>query len=120
MLIRKLKNLEEFTAQDRSSLKEILNGKKEPLKIHYSLAWASVKPEEKTLAHKLKYTEVYYILKGLGRMHINEETREVEKNDAIYIPPDSIQFIENIGTEDLEFLCIVDPAWEISAETVIR
>ncbi len=119
MLIKRLKELIEFTAQDTSSLKEILNPKKEPLSIHYSLAWASVKPGKKTLAHKLKYCEVYYILKGSGRMHIDDETSAVEKGDTVYIPPDSIQSIENTGNEDLEFLCIVDPAWEKDAETII-
>lgn len=42
-------------------------------------------------------------------MHINEESKEVEKDCAVYVPPSSIQFIKNTGNEDLEFLCIVCP-----------
>ena len=37
---------------------------------------------------------------------------------AIYIPPDSLQFIQNTGTNDLVFLCIVDPAWKKENETI--
>ncbi len=28
-----------------------------------------------------------------------------------YIPPDSVQWIENIGDSDLKFLCMVYPPW---------
>lgn len=42
-------------------------------------------------------------------MHINEESKEVEKDCAVYIPSSSIQFIKSTGNEDLEFLCIVCP-----------
>jgi mannose-6-phosphate isomerase-like protein (cupin superfamily) len=34
----------------------------------------------------------------------------------IYIPPKGVQYIENTGDSDLEFLCIVDPPWFPEAE----
>lgn len=120
MNIRHLKDCAKFAAGDNSQLREILNPKKEKLKINYSIAWASVKPGEKTLVHKLKFTEVYYILKGTGSMHIANKENSVKENDTIYIPPGAIQFIENIGKKNLEFLCIVDPAWEPECEEIIR
>ena len=36
---------------------------------------------------------------------------QVKKNDAIFVPPNSKQFLENSGEMDLVTLCIVDPAW---------
>lgn len=36
----------------------------------------------------------------------------------IYIPPHSKQFIENNGSVNLKFLCIVDPAWKPEDEEV--
>ena len=92
---------------------------KEKLKLHYSLAWAMVKPHEKTAAHKLNFAEVYYIIKGSGRISINNEERLIKAHDTVYIPPDVVQFVENIGDENLEFLCIVDPAWRQDAERII-
>ncbi|MEO0162775.1 MAG: cupin domain-containing protein [candidate division WOR-3 bacterium] len=120
MLIKRLKNLKTFIAGDNSKLKEILNPRKENLELRYSLAYARVGKNKKTLKHRLKYSEVYFILKGIGVMHINNEEKCVKPGDTIYIPPGSIQFIENKGKTPLEFLCIVDPAWEPACEEVVE
>jgi len=119
MYIKHLKDCPKFIAGDNSHLREILNPKKENLSIHYSLAWAYVKPNEKTLVHELKVSEVYFILKGKGTMHIDNEKQNIGKGDTIYIPLNAAQLIENTGEENLEFLCIVDPAWTPDAEKIL-
>ena len=118
MYVKHLKDSIEFTAGDNSLLREILNPKKEDISIHYSLAWTYVKPGEKTFLHEVKVSEVYFILKGKGTMHIYNEEKNIGKGDTIYIPPNAAQFIENTGEENLEFLCIVDPAWEPKVECI--
>ena len=122
MLIRKLQDRELITALDNTRVREILNPKHEsrPLALNYSLAHAIVKPSESSLPHKFhEASEVYYILKGNGLMHINDETADVSPGDTIYIPPRAVQWIENKGSDDLEFLCIVDPAWQPDAEELV-
>ena len=122
MLIRKLQDRELITALDDTRVREILNPKHEsrPLTLTYSLAHATIQPGERSLPHKFhEASEVYYILKGKGLMHIDDETAEVSPGDTIYIPPPSVQWIENIGSDDLEFLCIVDPAWKPDAEELV-
>ena len=52
-------------------------------------------------------------------MHIDDESAEVHPGDTIYIPPMAIQYIECVGEEDLEFLCIVYPEWEPNAEELV-
>jgi mannose-6-phosphate isomerase-like protein (cupin superfamily) len=52
-------------------------------------------------------------------MHINNDEKNIGKGDTIYIPPNATQFIENTGEENLEFLCIVDPAWTPGAEKIL-
>jgi mannose-6-phosphate isomerase-like protein (cupin superfamily) len=64
-------------------------------------------------------SEVYFIIHGRGRMYINNEENDVQKHDTVYIPPHAVQSIENIGSEDLEFLCIVDPAWRPAVEEIL-
>ena len=120
MRIKQLKECAQFTAGDKSLLREILNLRREKLKIRYSLAWAKVKPRKQTLPHKLKYAEVYYIIKGKGRMHINNKKNLVKESDTIYIPPHAVQFIKNTGKGDLEFLCLVDPAWQPECERIVE
>ena len=119
MIIKDLKDCREITAGDGSALRELLHPDRGRLQIDYSLAHAVVKPGGKTRAHRLKNSEVYYILEGRGLMHIEQETAEVSAGQAVYIPPFHIQFIENTGATELAFLCIVGPAWKPEDEEVL-
>jgi mannose-6-phosphate isomerase-like protein (cupin superfamily) len=74
---------------------------------------------QKTRPHKLKSSEIYYIISGQGLMHIDHESFEVSPDCTVYIPPDTVQYIENTGDYDLKFLCIVDPAWRQEDEEVL-
>jgi mannose-6-phosphate isomerase-like protein (cupin superfamily) len=96
----------------------LLHPDKAELALRYSLAHAVLHPGKTSQLHSLRTSEVYYILEGIGRMHINDETEIVTPGQAIYIPPHAKQYIENIGTTDLKFLCIVDPTWRKEDEEV--
>ncbi|MBU1121764.1 MAG: cupin domain-containing protein [Candidatus Omnitrophota bacterium] len=119
MYIKKFQDCQQFIAGDDSILREYLHPDKEDLKINYSLAHAIVKRGQVTKPHKLKTSEVYYILEGKGLMHIDGEAWQVGPMDVVYIPPFAVQYIENIGDRDLKFLCIVDPAWKLEDEQII-
>ena len=119
MFVRKMDTIASFKAGDRSLLKEILHPAKHPIDLRYSLAWATVKPGHATELHTLEYAEVYHIIRGQGRVRVNNEENDVEETDTVYIPPHAVQSIRNTGVKDLEFLCIVDPAWEPGIETII-
>ena len=116
MHLTRLEECRPFVGGDGSLLREILHPDKHRVDIRYSLAWAKVAANDKTLPHILNHPEVYHILRGKGRMHINNEVNAVSRNDTVYIPAGAIQFIENIADDDLEFLCIVDPAWQPEIE----
>lgn len=106
-------------AADGSLLRELLHAQKGDFAFRYSLAHASVAKGKDTKPHRLKFTEVYYILEGRGRMHIDDEYRDVRPGCSVYIPASASQYIENIGDSDLKFLCIVDPAWQADAEDIL-
>jgi mannose-6-phosphate isomerase-like protein (cupin superfamily) len=118
MLIQKLTACAEFTAGDGTRLRELLHPDKQPVDLRYSLAHAIVAPGQTSYPHSLATSEVYYILSGVGEMHIGEEMQLVESGDAVYIPPHAKQFIHNPGVEPLIFICLVDPAWRVEDETV--
>jgi mannose-6-phosphate isomerase-like protein (cupin superfamily) len=118
MFLKHLKNCQEFTAGDGASLRELLHPEKVNLRIRYSLAHAKVAAGQETFPHKLKSSEVYYILAGQGLMHIDEESLEVGAECAVYIPPGARQHIKNTGDCELKFLCIVDPAWRKEDEEI--
>ncbi len=120
MFLKYLKDCREFVAGDDSILRELLYPEKTALQIRYSLAHAKVEVGRMTKPHKLQAAEVYYIIAGKGRMHIDEESLEVGPECAVYIPPQAMQYIENTGSSDLKFLCIVDPAWRKEDEDVFN
>ena len=118
LFTKKLNDCEEFIAGDNTILREILHPDKADLELRYSLAHAVLKHGKTSYPHALKTSEVYYILEGHGLMFIDEESREVEAHETIYIPPGAKQYIKNIGDQDLKFLAIVDPAWQESDEII--
>jgi len=119
MYIRDLKDCEEFIAGDNCTLREILHPDKEALDLRYSLAHAIVKPGDTTWRHRLRTSEVYYIIEGDGIMHIDGENAPVHPGSTVYIPPMASQSITNSGKADLKFICIVDPAWRKEDEEVL-
>lgn len=119
MFIRELLDCPEFTAGDNCQLREILHPDKEDLSLRYSLAHAIVGPGQTTWMHSLKTSEVYYILFGEGMMHIDDRSAPVRPGSTIYIPPLARQSITNTGSEELKFICIVDPAWRAEDEEIV-
>lgn len=119
MFVRSLGDCKEFVAGDGSLLRELLHPDKAPLAIRYSLAHATVPPGAATKPHRLTTAEVYYIIQGFGEMSIDNERAPVEPGSTIYIPPGTLQCIENAGDRELVFLCIVDPAWQPQDEEVL-
>ncbi len=119
MWVKKLSDCEEFTAGDGCALREYLHPARGDFALRYSLAHATVPARRTTRAHTLKTSEVYVILSGRGIMHIDDDSRRVKAEDVIYIPPGSVQYIENISKGNLRFLCIVDPAWRKEDETIL-
>jgi mannose-6-phosphate isomerase-like protein (cupin superfamily) len=119
MFIRDLKDCVEFIAGDNSILREILHPDKTDLTLRYSMAHAIVRPGQTTKPHRLKTSEVYYIVAGEGEMHIDGDSGTVRPGSTVYIPPRATQFIRNSGKTDLVFLCIVDPAWRKEDEEIL-
>jgi len=119
MFIRRLDDCPECTAGDLTRLRELLHPERQPVAIRYSLAHALLEPGAGSAPHVLSSTEVYYILSGRGIMVVNDDRCAVEPGHAIYIPPGAVQYILNTAQEPLAFLCIVDPAWHSTDETVL-
>ncbi len=91
-----------------------------------SLAEALVKPGERTacVSHRT-IEEFWYILKGIGLFHrfspdgTGEQTAEVAPGDALLIPTGYRFYVENIGADNLVFLCADTPPWPGSDEAIV-
>ena len=103
----------EFLAGDHTRLREVFHPAKHPLKLGYSLAHGVLGPGQNS-------SEVYYFLTGHGRFMIDEQVTTVEAGTTLYVPPGSKQSLENMGTDAIEFLCVVDPAWKTEDERILE
>ena len=64
-----------------------------------------------TRHHHLETEEIYYVLKGHGRMTVGSEVREVAAGEAVYIPRGAAHTLENSGTEPMTILLVCGPAY---------
>ncbi|MFW9792784.1 MAG: cupin domain-containing protein [Candidatus Thorarchaeota archaeon] len=101
-------------APDSTRIQELLNpnSSEKETNVGYSLALGTILVGRKTIRHRLRSSsEVYFILKGRARFSINEHVEEVGVGSLVYVPPRAIQYVENIGDSDLQYLVICDPPW---------
>ena len=120
MLTKDIAHLTPVPVADYSRLREILHPERDAVDIRYSLAHAVVRVGETSLRHRLASVEVYYFLAGTGVMHVADEAVAVRPGHTTVVPAGAEQWLENTGDHDLEFLCIVDPAWREVDEEVLE
>src|SRR5690349_18254576 len=97
MIIKNQKNSTKITGNEGAIIYDLLNPRHVENAIRYSLIYVSLPPGKSTLSHIMKTSEVYYILEGNGVMYINNESKNVNVGDAIFVLPGSKQHIKNIG-----------------------
>ena len=100
-----------FVTADGSHIRELLQSHNSPLR-NQSLAEATLAPGQKTARHfHPRAEEIYFIVSGRGALTIESETREVGVGDAIAISSGAAHCIENIGADELRFLCCCAPGY---------
>jgi mannose-6-phosphate isomerase-like protein (cupin superfamily) len=120
MIIKDLAKTKKFVAGDKTIFKELFNPLKESIDCNYCLGEARLKKGKSSLWHRLKSTEVYFILEGTGLIEIGNEKKSVHRGTAIVVPASARQRIKNTGKKGLVFLCIVSPAWKKKDEKVLE
>jgi len=119
MVTKKIQDIDVIDGLEGTKIRQIFHPHNTLDGIRYSIAHIVVEKGKKARPHKMKVSEVYYILEGQGVMYVDDEIIPISKNQAVYVPPMSKQYVENTGTVDLEFLCIVDPAWKQEDEILL-
>jgi mannose-6-phosphate isomerase-like protein (cupin superfamily) len=122
MLVKDSKKSLFVKASDDTILSELFHPFKHPRAtvLPYSLAYAKIHSGKSSRPHRLRTSsELYFILQGEARMHVDEEEVLVTPGVAILVPPGATQYLENQGSSDLTFLCIVSPPWKPDDETLV-
>jgi len=104
--IASISGVEFFVTKDGSTIRELHHTDVQ------SLAEATLEPDEATQRHYHRATEeIYFVLKGSGRMEVDGETRIVRPGDAVLIPAGAWHMLENNGTSELRILCCCAPPY---------
>ena len=120
MSLRKNSEIDSIQGNEGTKIKQYFHPHNTLNGINYSLAQFTLGSGKKSKLHKMTSSEIYYILEGSGILYVNDESHNLEKDDSAYVPPNSKQFIANVGTNDLKFLCIVEPAWKADDEVLLE
>ena len=120
MSLRKNSEIDSIQGNEGTKIKQYFHPHNTQNGINYSLAQFTLGSGKKSKLHKMSSSEIYYVLEGSGILYVNDESHNLEKDDSAYVPSNSKQFIENIGTNDLKFLCIVEPAWKADDEVLLE
>lgn len=103
--------LTSFVTKDSSEIREFCSPDMSDVK-SMSLAEALIKPGNATIGHRhVNFEEIYFIMSGIGKMILGEETVVVGPRDTIAIPENTYHKIYNIGDEDLSILCSCSPRY---------
>ncbi len=110
----------EFLAGDHTYLREIFHPAKQQLALNYSFAHGRLPQGQRSKRHVLASSEVYYFISGVGRFTVGGQVVHIETGTTVYVAPGEEQSLENVGSTDIEFLCLVDPAWRMEDERVLE
>jgi len=97
---------EPFVTKDGSTIRELHHTAEQ------SLAEATLEPDQATERHYHRASEeIYFVLKGSGRMEVDGDARIVRPGDAVLIPPGAWHTLENNGSSELRILCCCSPPY---------
>ncbi len=106
MKIASLSGVEFFVTKDGSTIRELHRTDVQ------SFAEATLEPDEATHRHYHRVAEeIYFVLKGSGRMEVDGESRVIRPGDAILIPAGAWHALENNGNSELRILCCCAPPY---------
>ena len=106
MDVTNIDKAEPFVTKDGSTIRELHATPEQ------SLAEATLEPDQATERHYHRATEeIYFVLKGSGRMEVDGDTRIVRRGDAVLIPPGAWHTLDNNGSSELRILCCCSPPY---------
>jgi mannose-6-phosphate isomerase-like protein (cupin superfamily) len=104
--IASISGTEFFVTKDGSTIRELHRTEVQ------SLAEATLEPDEATQRHYHRATEeIYFVLKGSGRMEVDGDSKMIRPGDAVLIPAGAWHTLENNGNSELRFLCCCAPPY---------
>jgi mannose-6-phosphate isomerase-like protein (cupin superfamily) len=90
-------------------------GKDSPVKAgNFVMGRVLIDPQGKVPLHHHGQEEVYYIVRGTGRIQVDHETESVRDGSVIYIDPEKEHELVNTGSDIMEMIFVYSPAGIVS------
>jgi mannose-6-phosphate isomerase-like protein (cupin superfamily) len=106
VIVTSVEGVEAFVTKDGSTIRELHHTQVQ------SLAEATLEVEQATERHYHRVAEeIYFVLKGQGRMEVDGDITHVRPGDAVLIPAGAWHQLENNGTSELRILCCCAPPY---------
>jgi mannose-6-phosphate isomerase-like protein (cupin superfamily) len=106
MDVTSVEGVEAFVTKDGSTIRELHHTQVQ------SLAEATLEVEQATERHYHRVAEeIYFVLKGQGRMEVDGDVTHVRPGDAVLFPAGAWHQLENNGTSELRILCCCAPPY---------
>jgi mannose-6-phosphate isomerase-like protein (cupin superfamily) len=106
VIVTSVEGVEAFVTKDGSTIRELHHTQVQ------SLAEATLEVEQATERHYHRVAEeIYFVLKGQGRMEVDGDITHVRPGDAVLIPAGAWHQLENNGTSELRILCSCAPPY---------
>lgn len=102
-----------FIAKDGASVFELFKNSGLDIK-NISIASGYLKPMQKAFPHYHQNSEeIYYVIKGRGKIKIDDSEEEIGEEDAIFIPVNAVHALINTSrTLNMKILAICSPPYK--------
>ena len=80
MITKRIQDIEPISGDEDTEIRQIFHPHNTLDGIRYSLAQSIIQPGKTSKPHKMKTSEVYFVLEGKGVLHIDDELVVVDKS----------------------------------------
>ena len=101
-----------ITALDGALIQELMDAE-ERKSLDVALAIGFLSPKRRAIPHYHQISEeIYYTIKGNGRVKVGEQTFGVKDGSVVYVPINQVHALENESdSEELKVLCLSSPSY---------
>lgn len=76
---------------------------------NFAIRYFEIEPGGWTSRDQHPHDHGVFVLRGQGSVLLGDREHKVSFGDVIYIPPDQVHQLRNVGSEPFGFLCVIPP-----------
>ena len=83
---------------------------------NFAMRHFSVAPGGHSPRHQHNYEHEVYVLEGRARVEQDDEFRDLESGDVVFVEPNTVHQFVNTGDTAFKFLCLVPVSFDCGAD----